>query len=99
MLNLSFGEIFLVILVSIIFIKPEDMPDFLRKIIGTYRKITFQLKCFIDSCIDPFEKGFEEINKNIKNLGQTNKLNDKKLSNNKINYRKKNGKKENRNNN
>ena len=39
MFTLGLTEIFVIIIVTIIIIKPEDLPKFLRKIIKFYREV------------------------------------------------------------
>ena len=39
MFTLGLTEIFVIIIVTIIIIKPEDLPKFLRKIIKCYREV------------------------------------------------------------
>jgi Sec-independent protein translocase protein TatA len=37
--SISFGEILMILLVVIIFVKPEEMPKFMRTVAKTYRKV------------------------------------------------------------
>jgi len=67
MFTLGLTEIFVIIIVTIIIIKPEDLPKFLRKIIKCYREIR---KSFNDvsKIKDDFIKISETTDtKNIKN--------------------------------
>jgi len=61
MFGIGFGEIVLVLLVAIVFIRPEDLPKFLSRAGRLYG----QLKRLYNELINAKEKIMKEIDKDI----------------------------------
>lgn len=70
MLNLSFGEIMVVVAVFVLVNKPEDMPALFRKIKGMYvslQRYFYNLKMEI---MHPIEDDFGDLKKSAESLQQ-----------------------------